>query len=208
MDLDPADLSARDLYAWMTRLITPRPIAWVSTVSREGVANLAPFSFFSGVGANPPTVVFCPANRRDGRHKDSLANLLQTNQFVVNVVTEPFLAAMNLTAAEFDPDVDEFQAAEVQTVPSQQVIAPRVAEAAAAMECELVSHLPIGTGPAGANVVVGRIVWMHVSEQLFDQDQKFDAGRLQTIGRMGDLSYVRTSDRFDLPRPPRPPLTS
>ena len=88
MQLDPGELSIRETYTWMVNLITPRPIAWVSTVSAAGVANLAPFSFFNGVGANPPTIMFCPANRRDGTRKDTLKNIERTGEFVVNLVTD------------------------------------------------------------------------------------------------------------------------
>lgn len=203
MQIDPADLSTRDLYTWMVRLITPRPIAWVSTLSVQGVANLAPFSFFSGLGANPPTVLFCPANNRSGQPKDTLTNVLGTGQFVVNLVTESDAEAMNLTASELDADVDEFDFASIGKQPSQVVAPPRVATASAAMECQLHEAISLGTGPGGANLVIGRIVWIHLADRLFDSEGEFDARRLDTIGRMGGEDYVRTSDRFAMPRPPR-----
>ena len=99
MQFDPESLSIRDLYGWMVQLITPRPIAWVSTLSSTGIANLAPYSFFNGVGANPPTLVFCPSNNRFGEAKDTLANIRHTGEFVVNVVTEEWATQMNATAA-------------------------------------------------------------------------------------------------------------
>ncbi len=201
MQIDPTDLSTRDLYTWMVRLITPRPIAWVSTVSDDGVANLAPFSFFNGVGANPPTIMFAPANKRDGTPKDTLANIKQNGQFVVNLVTESVAETMNLTSTEVAPDVDEFEFAKVQRVESTCVAPPRVAASAAAFECELHQVIELGTGPAGANVVIGRILMMHVDDRLLDEQGSFDAVRLSTIGRMGGDEYVRTSDRFTIPRP-------
>ncbi len=200
MQLDPQQLSAGAMYAWMVNLITPRPIAWVSTLSADGCRNLAPFSFFNGVGANPPTILFCPANRRDGTPKDTLANISQTGQFVVNLVTPEVIDAMNLTASEFAADVDEFEMASVDAADSVQVKPPRVAESAASLECELHQAIHLGNGPAGANVVIGRIVWIHVRDDLVDGD-RLDPSLLRTVGRMGGATYVHTSDRFDLPRP-------
>lgn len=201
MQINPADLSTRELYAWMIRLITPRPIAWVSTVSASGVTNLAPFSFFNGVGANPPTVVFCPANNRFGEPKDTLVNLRQTGQFVVNLVTESDAESMNLTSSELDPEVDEFEFASIEKASCLQVSPPRVANASAALECELVEAITLGTGPGGANLVIGRIVWLHLADRLFDQQGEFLSAQLDTIGRMGGQDYVRTRDRFTLSRP-------
>ena len=204
MQLDPKQISTRELYAWMVRLITPRPIAWVSTLSADGVANLAPFSFFNGVGANPPTIVFCPANKRDGTPKDTLANIHQNGQFVVNVVTESMAQAMNVTSAEFGFEIDEFEMAGIEKVESECVSPPRVAGVAAALECELHQAIQLGTGPGGANLVIGRIVRIHVGDQLLSEVGEFDAPRLETVGRMGGEDYVRTSDRFSMPRPKRP----
>ena len=201
MQINPADLSTRELYSWMVRLITPRPIAWVSTVSAAGIPNLAPFSFFNGVGANPPTIVFCPANNRHGQPKDTLVNIRQTGQFVVNLVTEIDAQPMNLSSSELDADVDEFDFASVDKASCQRVSPPRVAQASAAMECELVEAITLGTGPGGANLVIGRILWLHLDQRLFDEQGQFDAKRLDTIGRMGGQDYVRTRDRFSLPRP-------
>lgn len=208
MQISPSDLSTRDLYTWMVRLITPRPIAWVSTMSADGVMNLAPFSFFSGLGANPPMLLFCPANNRLGQPKDTLANVLSTGQFVVNVVTESDAEAMNMTSCELDAGVDEFDFALIDKASCHVVSPPRVANAAAAIECELHEAIALGTGPGGANLVIGRIVWMHLADRLFDAQGEFDPMRLDTIGRMGGDDYVRTHDRFTLARPMRPKSNS
>ncbi len=203
MQLDPNEQSVREIYAWMVRLITPRPIAWVSTLSDDGVANLAPFSFFNGVGANPPTLLFCPANRRDGTPKDTLVNIQRTGQFVVNIVTDPDAEAMNTTSGEWDPSEDEFEIADLDKADSLCVKPPRVAVCKAAMECTLLEAIQLGTGPGGANVVIGRIVQIHVSDEMIGEDGQLDAQRMATIGRMGDADYVRTGDRFSMPRPRR-----
>jgi flavin reductase (DIM6/NTAB) family NADH-FMN oxidoreductase RutF len=188
----------------MVGLITPRPIAWVSTISATGVANLAPFSFFNGVGANPPLIMFCPANGRSGKPKDTLANIQATGDFVVNLVTEEVAEAMNLTAAEYAADIDEFQLAQIDKEASTHVTPPRVAGSAAAMECRLHTSMQLGSGPGGANLVIGRIICIHVRDDLLDSDGKLIEDRLLTIGRLGGSSYVHTTDRFQLPRPPRP----
>jgi flavin reductase (DIM6/NTAB) family NADH-FMN oxidoreductase RutF len=200
MKIDPQTLSSGRLYRWMVGLITPRPIAWVSTISNHGVCNLAPYSFFNGVGANPPTVMFCPANRGDGLPKDSHANVLATGEFVVNIVTEALAAEMNQTSAELNPDEDEFEFASVEKAESVIVKPPRVAKAAASMECVLHSAITLGTGPGGANLIIGRIVQMHIDDQYID-DGKLDATRLHTVGRMGGADYCKTVQRFQLDRP-------
>ena len=110
MLFDPEQMSVRDIYLHMVRLITPRPIAWVSTCSQAGKHNLAPFSFFNGVGANPPTVVFSPVNRRDGSKKDTLLNVEETGEFVVNIVSYSQAEQMNQTSADYDSEINEFEA--------------------------------------------------------------------------------------------------
>ena len=200
MELDPSEMSVRDVYQWMVNLITPRPIAWVSSLSADGVANLAPYSFFNGVGANPPTIMFCPANRRDGTPKDTLENVRRTGEFVVNVVTQSHAEAMSLTAKECPPNDDEFELANVHKAASQIVKTPRVADAAAALECRLHSAIQIGVGPGGANLVIGQIVMIHAADRLINAEGEFDAQKCDTVGRMGGDSYTRTSDRFHVPR--------
>jgi len=204
MQLDPEQLSVRELYSWMVQLITPRPIAWVSTLSKDGVANLAPYSFFNGVGANPPLVMFCPANNRCGEAKDTLRNVRNSGEFVVNMVTEAMGEQMNQTAAEYAPETDEFVAAGVGKTKSSQVQAPGVAGCKASLECRLHQILEMGQGPGAANLVIGRIVWLHVAAELFNADDEFIAERLDTIGRLGGNAYSRTRDRFELERPPQP----
>ncbi|NND97389.1 MAG: flavin reductase family protein [Pirellulaceae bacterium] len=204
MQFDPDDMSVRDIYGWMVGLITPRPIAWVSTLSIDGIANLAPFSFFNGVGGNPPTIVFCPANNREGRPKDTLANIQRTGQFAVNLVTAADVEAMNLTSADFAADEDEFALASIAKAPCDRIDVPRVAQAAATLECQLHSAIQLGTGPGGANLVIGRVVYLHVSDAVVDETGRLRADKLDTIGRMGGAQYVRTSDRFEMPRPKRP----
>lgn len=199
--LDPRSLTPATLYQHLIRLILPRPIAWVSTLSPSGVPNLAPFSFFTGVGSVPPTLAFCPANRRDGRPKDTLANLLAQGEFVVNLVPFALVGQMNQSAAELEPEQSEFLHAGLETAPSTVVQPPRVRLSPASLECRLLQHLPLGTGPGGANLVVGEIVHMHLDPDILDHRGLPDPARLDLVGRLGGQQYCRTSDSFELPRP-------
>jgi flavin reductase (DIM6/NTAB) family NADH-FMN oxidoreductase RutF len=204
MQFDPAEMSIRDIYFKMVQLITPRPIAWVSSLSNAGITNLAPFSFFNGVGANPPTIVFCPANRRDGSPKDTLRNIEQTGEFVVHVVPFAMAESMNQTAADYDSEISEIETCGLTTVASDRVQVPRLADAPAALECVLHQSIHLGSGPAGANLVIGRIVRIHVKDELFDDDGNINPAQLDTIGRLGGAGYSRTTERFELPRPTLP----
>ena len=203
MQIDPTESSVREIYTLMVQLITPRPIAWVSSVSKTGVTNLAPYSFFNGVGANPPTVVFCPANQRDGSPKDSLRNVLETNEFVVNVVSSDDAAVMNQSSANYDSEVSEFEAIGIETLESEKVTPPRIASSRAQFECRLLQHIELGTGPSGANVVIGEIVMLHVAESIIS-DGIVDPAKLDNIGRLGGKAYSKTTDRFELDRPTAP----
>ncbi len=201
MELNPDKLSHSDIYAHMIRLITPRPIAWVSTLSNDGVPNLAPFSYFNAVGSNPPTLMFCPANRPDGTPKDTLANIQANGEFVVNVVSFDLSTQMNQSATAYETEVSEFEACGLTAVASSLVKPPRVAEARAHFECRLHSLVQLGTGPGGANLVLGRIVAIHIDDAVLDERGRADPAKLDTVGRLGGISYTRTTDRFEIDRP-------
>jgi len=201
MRVDPANISSRDFYRHMVACITPRPIAWVSTISPGGIPNLAPFSFFNGVGANPPSVVFCPVNRRDGARKDTLLNIQAIRQFAVNVVPHRLAAEMNETSAELGYEVSEFQHVGLTAAPCERIAPPRVAQAPVCMECELHSITSVGDGPLSGHVVIGRILLLHADDSVLDSQGQIDPGKLDTIGRMGGSLYTRTRDRFEMPRP-------
>ncbi|HET6249208.1 MAG TPA: flavin reductase family protein [Tepidisphaeraceae bacterium] len=201
MTIDPATTPARDVYRHLVACITPRPIAWVSTISPGGITNLAPFSFFNGVGANPPAVVFSPVNRRDGSRKDTVINIEANRQFVVNIVSEATAERMNCTSAELPYEVSEFETCGLTPLASVRVKPPRVKEAAVQMECELIQIVPVGEGPLAANLVIGRIVMLHASDDVLDEQRQIDPQKLATIGRMGTDLYSRTRDRFAMKRP-------
>lgn len=201
MQIDFTKLSPGDAYHWMIAVITPRPIAWVSTISPDGVTNLAPFSFFQGVCANPPTLMFSGANDRSGRKKDTILNIEQVPEFVVNVVPYTLRDSMNQCAAPLPYGESEFARFNIEMVASQQVRPPRVAAAPVALECRLDRIILVGEGPLAANVVFGRIVAAHVSETVLDDGGKIDPQKLDTIGRMGGDFYSRTTELFTIARP-------
>jgi flavin reductase (DIM6/NTAB) family NADH-FMN oxidoreductase RutF len=200
MTIDPAAINTRTRYKLMIGMIVPRPIAFVSTVSANGVLNLAPFSFFTGIGANPPAVCFCPSNRADGSHKDTLVNIEATGEFVVNVAPEAIAEQMNLSSGEYTPDVDEFALSGLTPAPSLVVKPPRVRESPAAMECRLLQIVRISTLPDGGNLVIGEVVRFHVDDAMIS-NYRIDPDKLRAIGRMGGPEYVRTRDRFTMQRP-------
>ena len=184
----------------MVGSIVPRPIAFVSTVSPDGIYNLSPFSFFTAASADPPVVCFCPLRNAFGRPKDTLRNIERTGDFVVNIVSEEFIVKMNATAAEFPPEVDEFAVSGLTPVPSRLVKAPRVKESHVSMECKLFQIFEISTRPNGGSIVAGEIVQLHVDDEYID-NYRIDPDKLQAVGRMAGITYVRTQDRFNLVRP-------
>ena len=190
-----------DTYKLMIGAIVPRPIAFVSTLSPEGIRNLAPFSFFTGVSASPPVICFCPMRRRGSDpRKDTLRNITTTREFVVNVVSEELAEQMNITSAEFPPEVDEFEAAGLTPIPSDLVKPPRVKESHIHMECKLYLLVEVGGQDGSGNLVLGEVLRFHVDDRYVD-DFKIDPEKLRAIGRMGGASYTRTTDRFDMLRP-------
>lgn len=201
MLLDFTTLRPREAYSWMIGTIMPRPIAWVSTISVEGKTNLAPFSFFQGVTANPPTLMFVPVNKRDGTKKDTVRNIEQVPEFVVNLVSFALAEQMNATSTMLPYGESEFQAFGIAPAVSDRVRPPRVAEAPVAFECTLDRFVHLGEGPLAANVVFGRIQVMHVADGVMGADGMPDPGKLDLIGRMGGETFARTRERFDLERP-------
>jgi flavin reductase (DIM6/NTAB) family NADH-FMN oxidoreductase RutF len=201
MRLDFTALAPRDAYAWMVSTIMPRPIAWVSTISADGRTNLAPFSFFQGVCANPPTLMFVPVNTRDGAKKDTTRNIEAVPEFVVNLVPFALAEQMNATSAMLPHGESEFEKFGIAAKASERVRPPRVAAAPVAFECTLDRIVHIGEGPLAANVMFGRILVAHLSDEVLGADGKMDAGKLDLVGRMGGDGYTRTTERFALERP-------
>jgi flavin reductase (DIM6/NTAB) family NADH-FMN oxidoreductase RutF len=198
---DPAEHSYKDIYRLMIGAVVPRPIAFVSSEDKSGIRNLAPFSYFTTCSTNPPVVCFCVAVRAgETPHKDTLRNIRETGEFVVNIVTEEIVAPMNVTSAEVGPEVDEFALSGLTPVASELIRPARVAESPFQMECRLRQVVEVSPLPGGGNLVLGEVVLFHIREDLLD-DGKIDPDKLRAVGRMGGPTYVRTRERFDLARP-------
>ncbi len=207
MDIRPSDLAHNDFYRLLIGAVAPRPIAWVSTVSAAGQPNLAPFSFFNAICAKPPLLAFAPGTRMRtvgeitrGETKDTLRNVRETGEFVVNIVTYEVAEAMNLTSGEYDPSVNEFELAKVTPYASQKVKPPRVEESAVSFECKVYQILDFSSPPHGGSLVIGEIVSIHIDEKHL-KDGHLDATSLDLIGRMGGNQYSRTTERFEMVRP-------
>jgi flavin reductase (DIM6/NTAB) family NADH-FMN oxidoreductase RutF len=190
-----------DVYKLAITFIQPRPIAFLSTISADGVRNLAPFSFYNMVSAKPPVVVVSPSFFRDGRPKDSLANIEAVEEFVVATVTGEIVERMNQCSYEYPPDVDEFERCGLTPQASSLVTPALVAESPVNIECTLLEIKRFGDGPGAGNVTFGRVLAIHVDDAVLADDGLVDPGKLNAIGRMGRSTYCRTTDRFDLPRP-------
>jgi len=201
MRLDFATLAPRDAYQWMISTILPRPIAWVSTISAEGKTNLAPFSFFQGVCANPPTLMFVPVNNRQGGKKDTVRNIEALPEFVVNLVPRALAEQMNACSALLPYGESEFEKFGVVSAPSERVRPPRVAAAPVAFECRLLQVVNIGEGPLAAHVIFGSILVAHVRDDVLGPNGKPDVAKLDLIGRLGGEAYTTTRDTFSIERP-------
>jgi flavin reductase (DIM6/NTAB) family NADH-FMN oxidoreductase RutF len=201
MQLDFANLGPRAAYQWMISTILPRPIAWVATISADGKTNLAPFSFFQGVTANPPTLMFVPVNNREGVKKDTVRNIEATGEFTVNLVSHELGEPMSQTAASLPYGESEFEKFGIASVPSTGIRPPRVADAPVAFECTLDRIVTIGEGPLAANVIFGRIGLAHIRDEVLDAQGRADIGKLDLIGRLGGEDYATTRDTFALTRP-------
>jgi flavin reductase (DIM6/NTAB) family NADH-FMN oxidoreductase RutF len=200
VEIDLATLDQASIYRLMIDCIVPRPIALVSTRSKSGVGNLAPFSFFNGVGSNPPTLVFSVSRKRDGTKKDTLLNIEATRQFVVNVTSEWMAEPMHQSSASYPYGVDEMEKVGLTPLPSVRVAPPRVAESAVQMECELHSTVQVGGEEAGAStLVIGRILLVHVAEAAY-QGGRVRIEKLLPISRLGGDGYARVSGVFEIPR--------
>ena len=205
MIIDPKKQTFAENHKLMIGSIVPRPIAFVSSVSNNGLNNLAPFSYFNGVCSNPPTIMFAPGRRGyDGLTKDTLNNIRETEEFTVNIVSEEIGKQMVACATDYPPDVDEFQISGLTPTTAEKVKAARVAESKVSFECKLNQIVEIGDGGAGAGfVVIGTIVMFHVDDDIF-QDGKIDIETLKPLGRLAGNSYIKISEIFDIVRKVHP----
>ena len=184
----------------LTGVVVPRPIAFVSTMSKDGLINLAPYSFFNAVAYDPPTIVFSSSRHAGDKRKDTLAHIEETGEFVVNIVVDDIAEAMNRTAAEYPSEVSEFEIAGLTPAPSQQVRPPRVAESPVNMECRLLQVVPLGQGEHQHGLVIGQIVLMHIRDDIIE-GHRINHQRLKPTGRLAGSMYCHTSEVFEMVRP-------
>jgi len=196
-----AERERRDNFKTLLSTVLPRPIAFVSTISADGIPNLAPFSFFNAVGTNPPALIFSPSTTSTGTAKDTVNNLRAVPECVVHVVTHAIREPMNDTSYPFPPEVNEFEKCGFTMLPSRFVRPPRAAESPVHMECKLLQIVPVGNGPLSGNVCVCEIVCFHVASELLLSDGAVDVTKIDLIGRLGGEDYCTIRDRFALPKP-------
>ena len=200
MKFDPGQLSLKDCHDLFGGVILPRPIAFVSTIGANGVYNLAPFSYFSLISAQPAILGFGISRKLNGGKKDTLVNVEFSGDFVINVVTEELAEAMNETSGEFPPEVDEFAVVGLTALGSDRVRSPRVAESPIHLECKVMQILQFGEAPRISSFVIGEVLRIHVKEELL-LNRTVKAERLKAIGRLGEDFYCRTQDLFEMKRP-------
>lgn len=200
MEFDPSSMERRDVYKIMASCIIPRPIAWVSTQDKAGINNLAPFSFFNGVSSTPPSLsvsISYNRGRADGR-KDTLQNILDVREFVVNIVTDATARAMVESSADHPPDVDEFALTNLTPTECKTVRVPRVAESPVSFECSLYATLQVGEGPGSSTLVIGVVQYFHVRDDLLTEQGDIDMGKVQVVGRSYGNGYCTVRDSYPL----------
>jgi flavin reductase (DIM6/NTAB) family NADH-FMN oxidoreductase RutF len=204
--IDPKEVSTAEFHSYMLGAIAPRPIAFASTVDKQGNVNLSPFSFFNAFGSNPPLVIFSPARRvRDNSTKHSLENVQEVPEVVINIVNYPMVEQMSLASTEYEKGVNEFLKAGFTEEKSVMVKPPRVKEAPVAFECKVLQVLPVGEGGGAANLVICEIVLAHINENILDDAGKIDPFKLDPVARMGGDWYCRATGQslFEIEKPLR-----
>lgn len=202
--IDPQSISTQQLHAYLLGAIAPRPIALASTIDKEGIPNLSPFSFFNVFGSNPPTLIFSPSRRvRDNTTKDTLDNVQATREVVINVVTYDMVEQISLASTEYPKQVNEFVKAGFTTLPSVKVAPPRVAESPVQLECRVRQIIETGQEGGAGNLIICEVVMLHIHPHVLDEQGKIDQHKIDLVGRLGGIWYVRASGQalFEVPNP-------
>ncbi len=200
MQLDPNQLDQPAIYKLLTGTVIPRPIGWISSISPDGINNLAPFSFFNAVGEDPPHIMFSTVRTGD-KNKDTLNNVLETNQFVVNLVTEDIVEKMNLTSEALPPEIDEFKHAGLTPAPSVKIKPMRVLESVVNLECELVHHYSLENHKnGGATIMIGRVVMFHIKDSVLLDNHKIDLEKYKPVARLAGSNYATLGEVFSIRR--------
>ncbi|MEM8486361.1 MAG: flavin reductase family protein [Bacteroidota bacterium] len=204
--IDPQSLPVRELHGYLLGAVAPRPIAFASTVDKAGNVNLSPFSFFNVFSANPPVMIFSPARRAtNNTTKHTYENLLEVPEVVINIVNHPIVEQMSLTSTDYPDGVNEFAKAGLTEVPSVRVKPPRVAESPVSFECVVDDVVQLGDQGGAGNLIICRVVMLHLDDAYLDADGKLDTTRLDLVGRMGGSWYCRANGAalFEIPKPLR-----
>jgi len=200
MQFNPQDLEQSAIYKLLTGIVIPRPIGWISTISEDGIHNLAPFSYFNAVGDDPPHVMFSTVHSNIS-NKDTLNNVLKTKQFVVNMVTEDLVEQMNMTSQPIPANESEFELAGLTPIESILVLPPRVKECKITMECEMVHHYKLeNSKTGGATIVIGKIVLFHIDKSVLLDNYKIDLETYKPIARLAGSNYSKLGDIFSIKR--------
>ncbi|MCB0503378.1 MAG: flavin reductase family protein [Bacteroidetes bacterium] len=202
--IDPKDIPTGELFGLLTGAVTPRPIAFASTVDAEGNVNLSPFSFFNVFGANPPTFVFSPSRRvRDSTTKHTLDNILEVPEVVINLVNYAMVQQTSLASTEYDKGVNEFIKAGFTPVASDLVKPPRVAESPVAFECKVKQVIPCGNGGGSGNLIVCEGIRLHFKEEIFDATGQIDPIKMDAVARLGKNWYAHINEQslFEVEKP-------
>ncbi|MFN0212981.1 MAG: flavin reductase family protein [Saprospiraceae bacterium] len=194
LSIDPTQIATKDLHQYMLAAVAPRPIAFASTISKDGIPNLAPYSFFNAFSSNPPILIFS-SNRRVANNttKDTLKNVEDTGEVVINVVSHSISRQMALTSIEYGPEIDEFVKAGFTPLPSERIKPYRVAESPVQMECVVDRILPLGDDGGAGNLIFCKIVLMHIAEEILTETGRIDPHKIDLMGRMGRFYYARAS---------------
>ncbi|MGD6842543.1 flavin reductase family protein [Bacillus infantis] len=200
LSIDPVSLPERENYKFLIGSIIPRPIAFVTTMSKDGVVNGAPFSYFNIVSANPP-MISLSIQRAQGRQKDTARNILESKEFVVHIVDEHNVEKVNQTAASLPPEQSEIEAAGFTTEASEKITVPGVKEAKIRMECVLEHALELGgTDSPGADFIIGKVVQFHIEENLYEKG-RIDQKGLAAVSRLAGNDYAKIGEVFTIERP-------
>lgn len=200
MYLKTADISTAELYPLLVEGIIPRPIAWVSTLSSAGIDNLAPYSFFTVASCNPPVLAITHINQANQQAKDTLVNLQQTKNCVVNVVSENQANEMNGSCADYPAEVSEFSALGIESIGSESVTALSVKHSKVRYECRLRESIVISDLPAGGVLVLLDVIGVYIDDSVYNEGH-INTNSLSAIGKLGGNDYVTTADLFSLQRP-------
>ncbi|WXL27532.1 flavin reductase family protein [Ectopseudomonas mendocina] len=201
MQIDFSKLEPLERYRWLASTVTPRPIAWVSSLSKEGASNLAPFSFFQVINDDPATLLVNINHREDGSYKDTLINVLDNGELVIHLVDYALSEQMNASSAQFAHGISEFEQCGIASAPSVQVKPPRVAAAPVAFECRLAQAMPYPPQAPNCHLLFAEVLRVHVDERVLNEKGRADPLKLDLVGRLGGASYTRTRDVFDMVRP-------